>query len=767
MPTIPEYQVQTDSIMNYNTRETGPHAQASDFNPFDAEAASKLTEGFNSLTNTLDQRQQKEDMVWAQSQFASAQVKWAQDIPKYTDPDKLTTDLQSYTENIMKGAPNGQASDMLVQHMNSLAPRLVRRTMVNQAKASVNAVSAQYVSSANSLAALATGSGLPDTSAAPNTDGSPPADPAPITPMLSSQGLREAYNQTDQTKAAATGTVPSAVINQTDNTVKMQIAKGIIKAASIEDGPGEIANQLEKDPTSVIPADAVPRIQNQLPGIINGYRLQHSADVGVAKLNAQQALIKDVQATDAGNYPGDAAVLAHAQAVGSVEAGKKGARADEATLSYLTQVNGAQEAFNFKSGILGQPPDVMQDKLNEFNESHDDNPHALAMANASYNKLLITFKESPADYPMESPAYRDSYTSASDQLNKFPTDPGVISHFQNVLRGGIAIQNGFRGITPDSSSQDVAKASSLAGVIPKVRAQALVSAIQNGTTEQATAALHSVQDQYGPLASNAMHDLMKQGLDAKYMAVASFRDNPLEATLTNAIALDSPAKGQLSANAILKLEDANGNSTPKLTELNDAVHTAFTPYSQAVSWNNDGARQGGQIENTVSSLAKSYMIQRGMEAPAAADQAYKDIISNQMDMGSVNGRGFIVTKAFVPDGDTGSVIDGAKSLIPQIAQGNAYAPDMGAVYGKPAASLTQDEKDDYRQALTKYGSWVNTPDGKGLRLAVDAQKIQMLYPAMTNLNNRAGTGMAFPTNEQGKPIEIPLTAFQFNKWGKQ
>lgn len=859
-----EYQVQDRDITNASTRDTGAMARPDDFNPISEGAAASLTSGLDDIADSQERVAAKEDMSWAQSRYAAAQVHWIQNINNYTDPDKAMADLQSYTQDMMKNAPTGRASDMLVAHMDSFAPRMARKAVANQAKAAVNANSENFVASANSMAQLATGQPLADPTQLAS-DGSLPQQSGPLQPMLGAAELRQdVYPQIDQQAAASKGIVPDDTLNQTVSSAKAQVGKGIIQAATLEDGPGAIAAQLTKDPDSVVPPDALPK--DQLTGIINDLRTQDATNQGVAQANSEKARTAYTQAIDNGQSPDVATLTKFADDYANIMGGKGGKKADEVKIQVLESFKASQDAYNFKSSIMGLNPDQIQEKLIDFAQGKDENSEeykkAAAVANgiisqdsalvkmqgvkdvsdfkgavssattpdevqakladfaknhdettleyakaqsaanaqlrdltkqqtaaantdlgalqnsavgsnpdtviqqvnsfadkygndspafnkakAYTNKLLTDLSKSPGDYPLNDSNYRQSYGAAIGALQTAGSDPNAqaqaTAQYQHVLQMGVAMQT--------SAGLPMAKV----GVFPKDTAQNYVNQIQNAKNPQEAAdVLHSIKNNTGDLYPNAVNDMVRNGLDAKYAVLGSYAGTPVENVAISALGNDKVNKETL--------KEAPDGTSSVTKFINNNVANAMADYRSSFGWNVQGQGQVNQIQGLVESVARQYMAQRGMDAPTAAKQASDDMIHQFFDYGKVNGKTMAVTKQNVPDGDTASVLTGAKALVPAIANGDALNPDIAAFYGKNAANLNQGDKDEYQQALTKYGYWVNSSDGKSMRLAVNTRDLASMGMSVPDQN---GTGVTYPPAVGGKPIEVPLTSLQdYGRW---
>src|ERR1700744_4539624 len=94
MPNIPEYSVQTRDIQN--NCPTGPQASPLDFDPFGSDGAQQLANGFAQMSDTGERQAVKEDMVWAQKQFTTAQLEMSKNVRNYTDPDAFAKDYDNY-----------------------------------------------------------------------------------------------------------------------------------------------------------------------------------------------------------------------------------------------------------------------------------------------------------------------------------------------------------------------------------------------------------------------------------------------------------------------------------------------------------------------------------------------------------------------------------------------------------------------------------------------------------------------------------------------
>lgn len=732
MPQLPEYQVETRDIDTFQTRNTGGRAETADFDPFSEKAAESLSNGLDAIANVAERQGAKEDMAWAQSRYAASQVKWLGDIRSYTDPDKAMSDLQSYTTEMMKQAPTGRASDYFVQHMNAFAPRMERRVLLQQAKAETDNNSANMISTINSVVQMGTGQPM-------DTDPTQPS--APIQPMLPMPGLRTLPGQIDQAAAASKGIVPQPVIDQTVAQAKNKLAVGRVYQKMLEDGPGSVSTY-EGVQAAAAP-DPLPDAHAH--SMAGDFLLANQNNLGAGVVASKMMLHRTEEAIDTGNDPGDALLQKMAVDYGNVNGGAKGKEAVLHAAEFLQATDASRAAVAFKSDILGKPLEDIQPALDKFQADHADQPQALQKATSWANKLFNDIHTSPADYTMNSPTYKQSYDAAYGQLAAYPTDPDVIRHFQSVLQQGVTMQVGTKQVTQDN-----------AGVMPKDTAAKYAAQImQSPDTASSAKVLHTLADQYGPLWPNALKDMGRQGLNQKFSLIAAYRDSPVEGEMINAF------NNEKLNNKQLNMEDPNSADLGKLKK---AVSASTQDYFASVGWNPKGAQGGYEMQTAVEALAKQNIILRQMKPEVAAQKAADDLINSQFDKGSIGGRNFLVTKSLVPDGDTEGVIKGAKNLIPLIASQQQGNPNVGAFFGKKPEDVTQDDRDEFHQGLSRYGFWVTSPDGKSLRLSFDAEKAMMDNPRIHSMNTMPGTGIAMPVDGQGKYFDVPLAMLQ--TWGR-
>lgn len=742
MAQIPEYQVETRDIDNYQTRQTGGHAETQDFDPFSEQAARSLSEGFDQIANSEEKRATKEDMVWAQTAYAKAQVNWIEKIKNYTDPDAAMKDLQDDTTAVMKNAPTGRASDFFVSHMDQFAPRMARRAVFNQAKAETNAVSSNYVDAANSIASLANGFGnqapmalQPDSS---------PATPPPVQPRLNSKDLGGLANQVDQLNAAAKGVVPQNVVDQTTATTKSNISRGMIAASVVESSPGEVADKLHNNPDDVIlPQDQHGQTlsPDEIQGTIATLRARAATQPAVAVENVNAVNQKYLQAIKNGNSPSTEELTQFASQAGSVLGGKGGKKDDSTQISLLTGFKSAQDTYNMGQKVIGVPPMEAAKLLNDYETNNSDKPAQVASVKAEVARLDTDLRTQPGDYALNNPSYRASYNSAFSNVMA-DTNPATIGAFQRALTEGVEMQAKTGVKTVDN-----------AGVMPKHTADSFVQQIQGADVKTSLGIIHKLQDVYGDYFDNAMADMTRSGLNQSYSVLSYYRGQPMEGRIASAIEGEAQGKDHDSWDKLLNAEDPQTGVKNKIT---DAVASATRSYQQALGWNDPGAKGVYQIQNVVASLTKQYMYRGGMGAQPAAEKAANDVINSQFDVATPSGsnRPYLISKKDTPGGDTASVRKGLDVMRTQLAGGN-FNPDIGGFFGRPGdANTTPEEKDSYRGLINNYGFWVNSPDGKGVRLAVDGQRASIANPHIS-LNDTAGTGIWYPVDKKGAPFDVP------------
>src|SRR6267378_2426033 len=89
------------------TGSTGPHADASELNPFTEETAGKLQRGFEMASSDAERYDQKKDAMWAFNQSVQLQSNWRKNVTSYTDPDAFQADINANQQEVMAAAPSG------------------------------------------------------------------------------------------------------------------------------------------------------------------------------------------------------------------------------------------------------------------------------------------------------------------------------------------------------------------------------------------------------------------------------------------------------------------------------------------------------------------------------------------------------------------------------------------------------------------------------------------------------------------------------------
>jgi hypothetical protein len=851
MPAIPEYTPRTESVDTFQTRQTGGHAEASDFDPFGQDGAEKLAQGLNSLADNQNRIAAKEDMVWAQSQFAGAQAHMLENVNKYTDPDQFSKDYDEFVNGIAKTAPTGRASDFFVQHMDSFGPRMIRKVLINQAKASVGGTSDSFVSAANALAATATGGAQ-----TPVIGG--------MTPLLGSVELRQVPNQLDQLAVSGKGVVPDETINTTIPAAKQTVGLGIAQAMANEHGSGKAADMLKKDPQVKQLVD-----KDTLQGVINTLRTQEATNQGVAISNAEKSKSNYLDLINKGISVPDQELTKFADNYAQIMAGPKGKKLEEERIDVLQDFETSKQAFSFKQSLIGLTPEQVQDKLLNLAKSEDpsslkytkevavgqraiaeaeaaqrkqgvadtlafkasldpkDTPeqlqdkllqfsskydettpeyaHAAAALNALSRKQLIAkekeaqgvtndfvanfsshslaenqvqlahiqamvgpdsplynkasawankmnedLMKSPADYPLNNSSFHAVYSSAVDALQKNPTDKTAIANYQKALDQSVVVQAQAQGWHPPFSSTIPANV----GVIPKEMAQAYKEKIETGTPQDALNTIKTIEQQTGKYYPVAVRDLVRQGLDPKFQAVAAYAGSPVQYTAVLAIQNDKLNRETLK-------ESSDGTS-PITNSIRKFTSGALTDYRGALSYSTDGQKTAEGVSSLVESLTRQYMA-RGIPIDQAAQRASTELVHNFFDYGStpVSQKTFLVPKNAVSDGDTASVIDGAKAIIPRIADGSSlFSPDASRFFGK--AQPSEGEVTALHTAIATNGFWVPNPTNTGLRLCISPSDAAQFGIVDKTGNDVVGLPAQAPSTGF---IEVPYKALQqFGRW---
>jgi hypothetical protein len=266
---------------------------------------------------------------------------------------------------------------------------------------------------------------------------------------------------------------------------------------------------------------------------------------------------------------------------------------------------------------------------------------------------------------------------------KNPTDPG---HAQNFVKKSLAAQQSIGLPTADQRP------------LPKVLADKIAGDIANPNPQEASIALKTYADQYGPFWDKVFRQVSPKMDPATY--VAATMDDPIAgSTLINA--------SRRPKEELLKLANIKA---PELTEV-VVSHGSFQDFMNAMAPLRDVATVS-RIRQAVETLALGYMTTEGLESDAAIEKSFTSVLG-QYKFPSVNNQVFMAPA----DVDADAAENAGRRLLFKLSR------DISA-YDIPPASQFEgmepsEQKRLFANSIRDKGRWVTTPDMKGVRLYAD------------------------------------------------
>lgn len=179
--------------------------------------------------------------------------------------------------------------------------------------------------------------------------------------------------------------------------------------------------------------------------------------------------------------------------------------------------------------------------------------------------------------------------------------------------------------------------------------------------------------------------------------------------------VDRSAAVTLASTAGLKDKELQAMLPPSVKWGDVQADVASTFDDVRRSFPAEGARTWQAIHDSAVRLSVSYM-QAGASKGNAIDRAYKELIGNQYDVGTVKDVPFLVPRQF----DPGDVEDEAERLL------NEFQPSVDMI----AAPAGEDAARFLERATKKFRDdsyWVARGDGQGLRLYMGARPTPISY----------------------------------------
>jgi hypothetical protein len=238
-------------------------------------------------------------------------------------------------------------------------------------------------------------------------------------------------------------------------------------------------------------------------------------------------------------------------------------------------------------------------------------------------------------------------------------------------------------------------------ILPDAYAKSLVEEIANPKSAESLASLMEAEAERWGDRWPDVHAQLSKDLPDMAAVIGSGIDRAAAVTLASTANLKDK-----ELQALLPPSVKWGDVQADVASTFDEVRRAFPA---------EGARTWQAIHDSAVRLSVSYM-QAGTSRGNAIDRAYKELIGNQYEIGTVRSVPFLVPKKF----DAGDVEDEAQLLIEDFRP----TPDMiAAPAGEDPAAYVERAAEKMRDEAY----WVARGDGNGLRLYLGARPTSVSY----------------------------------------
>jgi|GEM_PF-5158073 len=711
------------------TGSTGPHADATELNPFNEQSANSLSKGFDMASSEAERYDQKQDAMWAFNQSIQLQANWRKNVASYTDPDAFQADYNANQQEIMAQAPSGRASDMFVEHSAQFGNRMIGR-VVYQKIAADRAQAAQELKQSN----------------------------AKLQEEGAEMGMavKDARDQAKQAAKLAKGIAPQDLIDTiTGNT---QEALDRSEIANVAKTAGS-ATAADKIADGTLGKNLTPH-ENQ--SLLNQYKIQGDTDLATAQVNGKNFYQKQLAAIQSGQLytkPEQDQALAKVMAASTMK--KDGSNAEGLEAHYFQEITDAKNEGVMRTSLLGMNQDERQAYVSQITTENGEGSKPVITAQKIQKQFNDQIGKDPMQYAFNSQVFNDKYNAALQVMDqaKQSKDPDKMafaqSNLKDAITAGLAIQQ--KGGVPENAQT----------VMTVPEAKGYAAQLLKGSPEDAVKTLDDLKSTYGDYFPKVMNQL--QSLPAGQRVPAQFSllaDHDMNENVRNTFvsALQASKNGPVNQQIIQNGGDVKG--------LDKEIGKQMEPFSNALGITDSGSKASSEYAQGVSTYAKGLLLGNpDLKPQEAAQKAYDALIGSRYDVTNLNGRNTLLPRT----DDQGQTIgqdqmDRMKDNLNyqhfMISTGRQDAGiDYGRLIGKEG-DVPDNIKGELQSQIFKSGNWVLTPDEKNLQLVLNNQNTR-LASALGSAAPSSGVKYVYSTN--GNPVQIPVSSLNNSSfvWGQQ
>lgn len=713
------------------TGSTGPHADASELNPFTEQTADKLQKGFEMASSDAERYDQKKDAMWAFNQSIQMQSQWRKNVTSYTDPDAFQADINANQQAVMGTAPSGRASDMLVEHMAQFSNRMTGRVIYQKVAADKQQAAAEYKSGMDELN---------------------------IQTALLKGGVQDARAADKAAAKLAKGLVPQNIIDTISGNTQAALDRTEISNVSQVAGSATAADKIQD---GSLGKNLTPHENESL---LNQYKLQGDTDLNTAQVNGKnfyQTQLRAIQSGQLYTKPEQDQALARVMAASSMK--KDGSNAGGLEAKFFEQITDAKNEGVMRTKLLGMDNSEKQAYVSGIVAENGEGSKYAVAAQKIQKQFEDQIGKDPMQYAFNSQVFNNKYSAALQGIDaaKQSNDPDKLafaqSNLKDAITAGLAIQE--KGGVPQDKQT----------VMTVPEAKQYSSKLLKGSPQDAVKAIDDLKSTYGdyfPKVMNQLNSLPEgQRVPVQYNMLADHDMNEnVRNTLVSAFQTSSDYKRGLNQ-AIIE----NGGST---TGLDKEIGKQMEPFSNALGITPTGSKSSVEYAQGVSTYAKALLLSNpDLKPEEAAQKSYEALIGSRYDTTNLNGRNTLLPKT----DDQGQTIgqdqmDRMKdNLNYQHFMIGTGRQEMNIDYGRLVGQIKDvpdNIKGQLQSQIFKSGNWVLTPDEKNLQLVLNNQN--------TRLANALGSaapssGVKYVYNTNGNPVQIPVSSLNGPSfvWGQQ
>lgn len=715
------------------TGSTGPHADASELNPFTEETANKLQRGFEMASNDAERYDQKKDAMWAFNQSVQMQANWRKNVESYTDPDAFQTDINANQQAVMQTAPSGRASDMLVEHMAQFSNRMTSKVVYQKVAADRKQAEVEYKNATQELN---------------------------IQAALMKGGVADARAADKAAAKLAKGLLPGQLINQISSNTQAALDRTEINNVADTSGSATAADKIAN---GSLGKNLTPH-ENQ--SLLNQYKLQGDTDLATAQSNGRNFYSTQLRAIQSGQVytkPEQDQALAKVMAASSGHLKKDGSNASGLEAQYFQQITYAKNEGVMRTSLLGMNASEKQQYVSQIVAENGEGSKQAQSVRKIQKQFDDQIGKDPMQFAFNSQVFNNKYSAALQGIDaaKQSNNPDQLAFAQVNLKDAIAAGLGIqeRGGVPQNKQT----------VMTVPEAKGYASQLLKGSPQDAVKMIDELKSTYGdyfPKVMNQLNSLPEgQRIPAHFNMLADHDMNEnVRNTLVSALQTSAQYKRGFNQAIVENGGDVKG--------LEKEIGNQMEPFSNALGITPSGTKHSVEYSQGVATYAKALLLSNPELKPEeAAQKSYEALIGSRYDVTHLNGRNTLLPRT----DDQGQTIgqeqmDRMKdNLNYQHFMIGTGRQDMAIDYGRLVGQIKDvpdNIKGQLQSQIFKSGNWVLTPDEKNLQLVLNNQNTR-LASALGSAAPSSGVKYVYNTN--GNPVQIPVSSLNGSSfvWGQQ